>query len=150
MVTRWFALALALALALTARTATADRVKDLTTVAGVRTNQLTGYGLVVGLAGTGDDASSPIVRRTLAKALKRLDIAIAPEELRAKNVAAVMITAELPPFARPGQAIDVVVSSFGSAKSLAGGTLPSWRRRSRVATRRPGRWPRGRWRSAAS
>ena len=64
MVTRWFALALALALALTARTATADRVKDLTTVAGVRTNQLTGYGLVVGLAGTGDDASSPIVRRS--------------------------------------------------------------------------------------
>ena len=121
MVTRGFAFALILAL--TAGTAAADRVKDLTTVAGVRTNQLTGYGLVVGLAGTGDDASSPIVRRTLAKALKRLDIAIAPEELRAKNVAAVMITADLPPFARPGQAIDVVVSSFGSAKSLAGGTL---------------------------
>jgi flagellar P-ring protein precursor FlgI len=115
-------LALAM-IAVATATAAADRIKDVATVEGVRGNQLTGFGLVVGLEGTGDDASSPVVRRSLAKLLKRLDISIDADELRAKNVAAVMITAELPPFARPGQAIDVVVSSVGSAKSLAGGTL---------------------------
>lgn len=103
--------------------ASADRIKDLATVEGVRANHLTGFGLVIGLAGTGDDASSPIVRRSMAKLLSRLDIKISPDELKAKNVAAVIVTAELPPFARPGQALDVVVSSAGSAKSLAGGTL---------------------------
>ncbi len=103
--------------------AAADRLKDLASIEGVRANHLTGFGLVVGLAGTGDDASSPVVRRSIAKMLKHLGVTIDAAEIKAKNVAAVMITAELPPFARPGQRLDVVVSSLGSAKSLAGGTL---------------------------
>jgi flagellar P-ring protein precursor FlgI len=101
----------------------ATRVKELADVAGFRPNQLVGMGLVVGLAGTGDDASSVITRRELAMMTRRLGLAIDPSEIKAKNIAAVSITAELPPFARPGMAIDVTVSSMGSAKSLAGGTL---------------------------
>jgi len=120
---RWIALALCVGAVAASAPARADRIKDLATVEGVRKNQLVGVGLVTGLAGTGDDASSPIVRRSMAKMLSRLDIKISPEELRAKNVAIVAVTAELPPFARPGQQIDVVVSSSGSAKSLAGGVL---------------------------
>jgi flagellar P-ring protein precursor FlgI len=103
--------------------AAADRIKDLTTVKGIRTNHLTGYGLVVGLGGTGDDANSPIVRQALAKALKRLGATIDPGQIKAKNVAAVMVTAELPAFAKPGMAIDVTASSMGGAKSLTGGML---------------------------
>jgi len=113
--------ALALGLCLAAAPVAADRIKDLATIEGVRKNQLMGVGLVVGLAGTGDDSS--IVQRSLAKMLGRLDITIDPQELKAKNVAVVVVTADLPPYARPGQALDVVVSSSGSAKSLAGGTL---------------------------
>lgn len=112
-----------LAMFAVASPARADRLKDLATVEGVRSNQLTGFGLVVGLAGTGDDASSPVVRRSLAAMLKRLGTTVDASEIKSKNVAAVVITAELPPFARPGQALDVQVSSMGSAKSLAGGTL---------------------------
>ena len=103
--------------------ARADRVKDLVEVEGVRGNALVGYGLVVGLAGTGDDASSAGVRRPLAAMMKKLGVTVTEAELKSKNVAAVVITAELPAFARPGQPIDVTVSSTGSAKSLAGGTL---------------------------
>ncbi len=103
--------------------ARADRIKELASIEGVRSNQLTGFGLVVGLAGTGDDASSPMVRESLAKMLKRLGATIEPAQIKSKNVAAVLVTAELPPFARPGQSLDVLVSSMGSAKSLAGGTL---------------------------
>lgn len=101
----------------------ADRIKDLTTIGGVRNNHLTGFGIVVGLDGTGDDARSPIVKSALTKALKRLGVTIDPTDLKAKNVAGVMITAELPPFARPGMALDITVSSLGNAKSLAGGML---------------------------
>ncbi len=111
------------AVAALASRARADRIKDVATIEGVRANQLTGFGLVVGLAGTGDDASSPVVRRSLAKMLKRLGSTVDAAEIKAKNVAAVVVTAELPPFARPGQTIDVTVSSMGAAKSLAGGTL---------------------------
>jgi flagellar P-ring protein precursor FlgI len=111
------------ATALAAAPVYADRIKELATVEGVRSNQLTGFGLVVGLAGTGDDASSPVVRESLAKMLERLGVTIDPAQIKSKNVAAVVITAELPPFARPGQSLDVLVSSMGSAKSLAGGTL---------------------------
>jgi flagellar P-ring protein precursor FlgI len=110
-------------LAAAASPARAERIKDLADVEGVRGNPLVGYGLVVGLAGTGDDASSAATRRPLAAMMKRLGITVGEGELKAKNVAAVIITAELPPFARPGQALDVVVSSTGAAKSLAGGTL---------------------------
>ncbi len=104
-------------------TAHADRIKDLTSIAGVRDNHLTGFGIITGLDGSGDDARSPVVKSALTKALKRLGISIDPTDLKAKNVAAVMITAELPPFAKPGMTLDITVSSLGNAKSLAGGTL---------------------------
>jgi flagellar P-ring protein precursor FlgI len=118
------AAATAAALALAAPAAArADRIKDLVTLGGVRGNHLTGFGLVVGLDGTGDDARSPVVKSSLAKVLKRLGVTIDPGDLKAKNVAAVMLTAELPPFAKPGMKLDVTVASLGNAKSLAGGTL---------------------------
>lgn len=110
-------------LALCCATASADRIKDLTTIGGVRDNHLTGFGLVVGLDGSGDDISSPVVKSALAKLIKRLGTTIDPSLLKAKNVAAVLITAELPPFAKPGMALDVTVSSMGNARSLGGGTL---------------------------
>src|SRR5262245_9558843 len=113
----------AVSVASAATPASADRLKDLASVEGVRANQLTGFGLVVGLAGTGNDGSPPVPRRSLSKMLKRLGVTIDASEIKAKNVAAVLVTAELPPFARPGQALDVTVSSMGSAKSLGGGTL---------------------------
>jgi flagellar P-ring protein FlgI len=116
-------LVLAATLGLGTRAAHADRIKDLTTIAGVRDNHLTGFGLVVGLDGTGDDAKSPIVKGALTKMLKRLGITIDPNDLKGKNVAAVMLTAELPAFAKPGMTFDVTLSSLGNAKSLAGGTL---------------------------
>jgi flagellar P-ring protein FlgI len=106
-----------------ARLAAADRIKDLTTVGGVRDNHLTGFGIVIGLDGTGDDSRSPLVKGALTKMLKKLGITIDPADLKAKNVAAVMITAELPAFAKPGMTLDVSVSSMGNARSLAGGTL---------------------------
>jgi flagellar P-ring protein precursor FlgI len=114
--------AVAFLLALTA-TAQADRIKDLVTVKGIRTNHLTGTGLVVGLGGTGDDANSPVVRQELARALKRLGVTIDPTQIKAKNVAAVLVTAELPAFGQPGMAVDVTVASAGGAKSLTGGVL---------------------------
>jgi flagellar P-ring protein precursor FlgI len=104
-------------------TATADRIKDMTSIAGVRDNHITGFGIVIGLDGTGDDARSPVVREALAKMLKKLGMTIDPNQMKAKNVAAVMLTTELPAFAKPGMAIDVTVSSMGNAKSLVGGTL---------------------------
>jgi flagellar P-ring protein precursor FlgI len=114
---------LALALTLTAGTAHAARLKELVDVEGFRPNHLVGLGLVVGLAGTGDDASSVATRRPLAAMLKHLGTLIDPNDLKSKNVAVVTVTAELPPFARPGMPLDVTVSSMGNAKSLAGGTL---------------------------
>ncbi|HMG52006.1 MAG TPA: flagellar basal body P-ring protein FlgI [Kofleriaceae bacterium] len=116
-------LVIALALAAAAAPARADRIKDLTTIAGVRDNHLTGFGLVVGLDGTGDDAQAPTVKGALTKMLKRLGITVNPNDLKGKNVAAVMLTAELPAFAKPGMTFDVTISSMGNAKSLAGGTL---------------------------
>jgi flagellar P-ring protein precursor FlgI len=95
----------------------------LADVVGFRTNAIVGVGLVVGLNGTGDDASSFLTRRPLAALLKHLGSVIDPNDIKARNVAIVMVTANLPPFARPGMAIDVVVSSAGTAKSLQGGTL---------------------------
>jgi flagellar P-ring protein precursor FlgI len=116
-------LTLAFATGLGAGAARADRIKDLTTIAGVRDNHLTGFGLVVGLDGSGDDARQPTVASALTKMLKRLGLTIDPTQLKGKNVAAVMLTAELPAFAKPGMAFDVTISSIGNAKSLAGGTL---------------------------
>jgi flagellar P-ring protein precursor FlgI len=115
--------AVAAAFTAAAGPARADRIKDLTTIAGVRDNHLTGFGLVVGLDGTGDDAQAPTVKGAMTKMLKRLGITVDPAQLKGKNVAAVMLTAELPAFAKPGMTFDVTISSIGNAKSLAGGTL---------------------------
>ena len=108
---------------LAAGSAHADRIKDLATIGGVRENHLTGFGLVIGLDGTGDDTRSPMVKSGLTKMLKKLGVTIDPKDLKSKNVAAVMITAELPAFAKPGMALDIHVSSVGNAKSLSGGML---------------------------
>ena len=117
-------LALTLACALPCG-AWAERIKDLATVAGVRENQLVGYGLVVGLDGTGDQTSqTPFTIQSIRNMLLQMGITT-PENTnpQLKNVAAVMVTGTLPPFAKPGKTIDVTVSSMGNAKSLRGGSL---------------------------
>ena len=103
----------------------AERIKDLATVQGIRNNQLVGYGLVVGLDGTGDQTTqTPFTTQSIINMLAQLGTTLpTTQSLQLKNVAAVMVTAALPPFARIGQAIDVTVSSMGNAKSLRGGTL---------------------------
>ena len=111
--------------ALTISPVHADRIKDLASVAGVRDNQLVGYGLVVGLDGTGDQTSqTPFTVQSLRNMLSQFGITI-PDNVnpQLKNVAAVSVHAELPPFAKPGQEIDVTVGSIGNAKSLRGGSL---------------------------
>jgi len=116
-------------------TSLADRIKDLTSVAGVRSNQLIGYGLVVGLNGTGDGADVSFTGQSLKSMLSRLGVAVdgvisdfdiagvQANNLSVDNVAAVMVTADLPAFSKPGQTIDVNVSTIGVAESLRGGTL---------------------------
>ena len=103
----------------------AERVKDIASISGVRTNQLVGYGLVVGLDGTGDKTGqAPFAAQSLISMLNRFGVVIPPGTgLTPKNIAGVTITAELPPFAKPGQTIDITVSTIGNAKSLRGGTL---------------------------
>ncbi len=104
----------------------ADRkvmLRDVTQIEGVRDNQLVGYGLVIGLARTGDTQQTYFTVQTLANSLLRMGVQIAPGVVVVKNVAAVFVSATLPPFARPGTKIDVTVSSVGDAKSLAGGVL---------------------------
>lgn len=102
--------------------ARAERIRELATIAGVRNNQLVGYGIVVGLDGTGESAS--FTTQSMINMLSRMGVAMPPgQTIQVKNVAAVMVTADLPPFARTGQPIDITVSSIGSAKSLRGGTL---------------------------
>ena len=98
-------------------------LRDVTDVEGVRDNQLVGYGLVVGLRGTGDRQQTYFTVQTLANAMTRMGVQIAPSQVVVKNVAAVFVTASLPPFARPGSKLDVTVSSAGDAKSLEGGVL---------------------------
>lgn len=116
---------LVMAAGLFAPVAQAARVKDIASVAGVRSNQLIGYGLVVGLNGSGDKVnSSPYTEQSLRSMLTQLGVVVpAGTSLNPKNVAAVTIHADLPPFAKPGQKIDVTVSSIGDAKSLRGGSL---------------------------
>jgi flagellar P-ring protein precursor FlgI len=120
------------ALACMVTPAHAERLKDLVQIQGVRDNPLIGYGLVVGLDGTGDQTTqTPFTTQTLTNMLANLGISLnngqpnggSSSNMQLKNVAAVMVTAVLPPFARPGEAIDVTVSSLGNAKSLRGGTL---------------------------
>jgi flagellar P-ring protein FlgI len=124
---RWFSFLVTLSVAFAvlsgSRTARADRLRDIADVAGARENQLVGYGIVTGLAGTGDDASVPFAGQSTLSLLRRLGIQVDPKQLRLKNVAAVIVTATLPAFAKPGTKIDVTVSSIGNAKSLSGGTL---------------------------
>ena len=105
--------------------AQAMRLKEVAAVQGVRVNQLVGYGLVVGLDGTGDQTTStPFTTQSLTAMLQQMGVTVpAGTNMQVKNVAAVMVTAQLPPFAQPGQQIDIVVSSMGNAKSLRGGTL---------------------------
>ena len=103
--------------------ADAARLKDLADVRGVRANQLVGYGLVAGLSGTGDDQMARISVQSVVTMLKRLGVNVRDERLRLRNVAAVMVTAELPAFAAPGQKLDVTVASIGSATTLQGGVL---------------------------
>ncbi|WP_279304933.1 flagellar basal body P-ring protein FlgI [Pseudohalioglobus lutimaris] len=109
---------------LQAELATADRIKDLATIQGVRSNQLIGYGLVVGLDGSGDQTTqTPFTVQSVKNMLAKLGVVVQGVDPQLKNVAAVMVHAELPPFARPGQTIDITVSSLGNAKSLRGGAL---------------------------
>jgi flagellar P-ring protein precursor FlgI len=117
-------IALAIALSLAAGAQAQSRIKDITDVRGIRSNQLIGYGLVIGLNGTGDSLrNAPFTQQSMQSMLDRLGINIRGAEARTKNVAAVMVMAELPAFSTPGSRIDVSVASLGDATSLAGGTL---------------------------
>ena len=100
----------------------ADRIKDLVSIAGVRTNQLVGYGLVIGLAKTGD-GSVNLTKQSIAAMISQFGVIANTADIDGSNSATVMVTATLPPFAKPGQTIDVTVSTIGKAKSLKGGTL---------------------------
>ena len=112
-------------LALVALPSQAERLKDLASIQGVRDNPLIGYGLMVGLDGSGDQTQqTPFTTQSLNNMLGQLGVTVPPgTNMQLKNVAAVMVTAVLPPFVRPGQSIDITVSSMGNAKSLRGGTL---------------------------
>ena len=113
---------LMIALSVIAAPVLADRLKDLARIKGVRNNQLVGYGLVVGLDGTGDKA--PFTNQTFRNMMTQFGITLPPGvNPNLANVAAVTITANLPPFAKPGQELDITVSSIGNADSLRGGTL---------------------------
>ena len=115
-------LALLLTLLAPAR-AVATRLKDVADLTGVRSNQLIGYGLVVGLDGTGDGVKSTFTRQSLTAMLQRLGVNVDAASLKVENIAAVMVTASLPPFARQGSRLDVTISSIGDCESLRGGTL---------------------------
>jgi flagellar P-ring protein precursor FlgI len=99
------------------------RIKDVAKLQGVRSNQLVGYGLVVGLAGTGDSNKATFTIQSIVNMLKTFGITVSASQLQPKNAAAVMVTAQLPAFVKPGDTIDITVSSMGDAKSLQGGTL---------------------------
>lgn len=99
------------------------RIKDIAAIKGIRTNQLAGYGLIVGLDGTGDKSGSDFTTQGLANMMERMGISVDKNALKVKNIAAVMVTATIPPFSRIGNKIDVIASSIGDAKSLSGGTL---------------------------
>jgi flagellar P-ring protein FlgI len=99
------------------------RIKDITTVEGIRDNQLVGYGIVVGLNGTGDSQQTGFSTQTLAATLLRMGVSVPASAIRVQNLAAVFVSATLPPFARPGAKVDITTSSAGDAKSLEGGVL---------------------------
>ncbi len=130
---RWVGLVLALAMAATAARAEASgqlaRIKDVATIEGIRDNQLIGYGLVVGLRGTGDSSQTVFPAQTLVSALERMGITVpqtgsnSASNMQVKNMAGVFVVATLPPFSQPGSKMDVTVSSAGDARSLEGGIL---------------------------
>ena len=125
--TPWYALVFATLIGASAfgvipQSAHAERIKDITSIAGVRSNQLVGYGLVVGLAGTGDGGTG-LTLQSMQAMVSRFGLVTGVEGLNARNAAAVMVTTDLPPFVKPGQRLDVTVSTIGGAKSLRGGTL---------------------------
>jgi flagellar P-ring protein precursor FlgI len=119
--TRW--LVLLSILLLLPDVTTAARIKDIARLEGVRDNQLVGYGLVIGLNGSGDSNSTQFTVQSLVNMMERLGVTVNPDKVKVDNVAAVIVTAELPPFAKAGSSIDVLVSSIGDADSLAGGSL---------------------------
>lgn len=103
--------------------ARAEKLRDLVAVAGARDNQLIGYGVVTGLNGTGDDITAPIALQSTLAMLRRLGVQVDNRQLRLRNIAAVMVTATIPAFAKPGTRLDVTISSIGNARSLEGGVL---------------------------
>ena len=137
----------ALALMALAAPASGARLKDIATFSGVRTNDLVGYGLVVGLPGTGDKSSSTFTMQSMANMLESMGVKVDRDALKPKNVAAVMVTVKMPASARPGSRVDATVSSVGDASSLLGGVLlltpPQGRGRQRLC---PVPGPPGRWR----
>ncbi|MEN9580587.1 MAG: hypothetical protein RJA70_3596 [Pseudomonadota bacterium] len=120
---RFWLLAALLGICTVTEPARADRLMNLCHVVGVRDNQLVGYGVVTGLDGTGDDVSAPFAMQSLRALLRRLGVQVDGKQLRLRNVAAVLVTTDLPPFARSGARLDVTLSSIGNAKSLRGGVL---------------------------
>jgi flagellar P-ring protein precursor FlgI len=116
-------LCLGLGLCVFSASANATRIKDIARLQGVRSNQLVGYGLVVGLNGSGDSDSTQFTVRSLVNMMERLGVTVDADEVKVDNVAAVIVTAELPPFSKTGSTIDVLVSSIGDADSLVGGSL---------------------------
>ena len=109
--------------ALLAQAVHAEKIGDIASIVGVRSNQLIGYGLVIGLNGTGDKTSSKFTMQSIANMLEGVNVKVSPESIKSKNVAAVVVTADLPPFARQGDKLDVKISSIGDAKSLESGIL---------------------------
>lgn len=122
-VRRFIFLLISLACAQASAAADAVRLKEIARVQGVRDNALAGYGLVIGLAGTGDTTKNRLTVQSVANTLSHFGVNISADDLNSRNVAAVMVTANLPPFAESGQKLDVSVSSLGDARSLTGGTL---------------------------
>ena len=120
-IVKWYLL-LSLIIGLANSSVLADRLKDMTSIAGVRSNQLVGYGVVVGLAGTGD-GSTGLTLQSLQSMVSQFGLVTDAANLNGKNVASVMVTAEMPAFMKPGQRLDVTVSTISGAKSLRGGTL---------------------------
>lgn len=120
---KWIVEIVLVVVALTVTQADAARIKDIAAFDGVRENQLVGYGLVVGLNGSGDSDQTKFPVQSLVSVLERMGITINRNDVKVKNVAAVTVTASLPPFAKQGTKLDVLVSSLGDAKTIAGGTL---------------------------
>jgi flagellar P-ring protein precursor FlgI len=112
-----------LALSAAAFAAPSVRIKDIAAVRGIRGNQVLGLGLVTGLNGKGDSSASPLLRSSLSSLVSSFGVSIAPQDIRSKNAAVVMVSAELPPFSRAGDRIDITVSSIGDARDLDGGIL---------------------------